>query len=103
MRYAVATARAATSREDFADVVQTVWSYDRGAKIIRTALKLMAYLYPRPGPSRIAGPTHCLGPADPRIVETGSHSTDSTSSRNNEFSRLHFDHSKRTKCFQPTP
>ena len=73
-RYAVATARAETDptfalrdalitpkvqhraamtkREDFANLVQTIWAYDGSAESIRNALKLMAFLYTRPGELR---------------------------------------------------
>jgi len=75
-RYAVATARAdndptyalrgaliapkvthmaaATTRDEFAEVVQAVWAYDGGAPSTRAALKLMALLYTRPGELRLA-------------------------------------------------
>jgi integrase len=75
-RYAVATARAdndptyalrgaliapkvthmaaATTRDEFAEVVQAVWEYDGGAPSTRAALKLMALLYTRPGELRLA-------------------------------------------------
>ncbi len=75
-RYAVATARAdtdptfalrdalitpkvrhmaaMTEREDFANLLQTIWTYPGGAEIVRTALKLMAFLYTRPGELRLA-------------------------------------------------
>lgn len=75
-RYAVATARAdndptyalrgaliaprvthmaaATTREEFAEVVRAVWKYDGGAPSTRAALKLMALLYTRPGELRLA-------------------------------------------------
>jgi integrase len=75
-RYAVATARAdsdptyalrdaliapkvshmaaATTREDFARLVQAVWTYESGASSTRAALKLMALLYTRPGEMRLA-------------------------------------------------
>ena len=75
-RYAIATARAdndptyalrgalippkvthmaaATTREDFADLVRAIWTYDAGAPSTRAALKLMALLYTRPGELRLA-------------------------------------------------
>ena len=75
-RYAVATARAdtdptfalrdalitpkvrhmaaATRQEDFAEVIQTIWSYQGGAALTRAALKLMALLYTRPGELRLS-------------------------------------------------
>lgn len=75
-RYAVATARADTDptfalrdalitpkvqhlaamneRADFANLLQTIWTYPGGAEITRTALKLMALLYTRPGELRLA-------------------------------------------------
>ncbi len=75
-RYAVATARAdtdptfalrdalitpkvqhlaaMTERADFANLLQTIWTYPDGAEITRTALKLMALLYTRPGELRLA-------------------------------------------------
>ena len=75
-RYAVATARAdddptyalrgaliapkvthmaaATTRDEFAEVVQAVWDYEGGAPSTRAALKLMALLYTRPGELRLA-------------------------------------------------
>ena len=75
-RYAVATARAdndptyalrvaliapkvthmaaATTRDEFAEVVQAVWEYEGGAPSTRAALKLMALLYTRPGELRLA-------------------------------------------------
>jgi integrase len=75
-RYAVATARATndptfglrgalitpktvhlsalTDWEDFAGLIRAVWGYQSGAPETRTALKLMALLYPRPGELRQA-------------------------------------------------
>lgn len=75
-RYAVATARAdndptyalrgaliapqvthmaaATTPDEFAEVVRAVWQYDGGAPSTRAALKLMALLYTRPGELRLA-------------------------------------------------
>lgn len=75
-RYAIATARAeveptyalrgaliapkvshmaaATDREQFADIVRAIWSYDSGSPSVRAALKLMALLYTRPGELRLA-------------------------------------------------
>ena len=75
-RYAVATARAetdptyalrgaliapkvshmaaATTRDEFAEVVRAVWAYESGSPSTRTALKLMALLYTRPGEMRLA-------------------------------------------------
>jgi integrase len=75
-RYAIATARAdndptyplrgaliapkvthmaaATSREDFAQIVRAIWAYDGGSPATRAALKLMALLYTRPGELRLA-------------------------------------------------
>ncbi len=75
-RYAVATARAdndptyalrgaliapkvthmaaATTREEFAEVVSAIWEYESGAPSTRAALKLMALLYTRPGELRLA-------------------------------------------------
>lgn len=75
-RYAVATARAdtdptfalrdalispkvrhmaaATTQEDFAEVVQTIWTYQGGAELTRAALKLMSLLYSRPGELRLS-------------------------------------------------
>lgn len=75
-RYAVATARAETDptfalrdalitprvqhraamtkREDFANLVQTIWGYEGSAESIRNALKLMAFLYTRPGELRLS-------------------------------------------------
>ena len=75
-RYAVATARAdndptyalrgaliapkvthmaaATTWDEFAEVVRAVWQYDGGAPSTRAALKLMALLYTRPGELRLA-------------------------------------------------
>lgn len=45
---------AATSREDFARLVEAVWTYEGGAPATRAALKLMVLLYPRPGELRLA-------------------------------------------------
>lgn len=75
-RYAVATARAdhdptfalrdalltpkvqhmaaLTRREDFARLLQVIWTYEAGSEITRSALKLMAMLYTRPGELRLA-------------------------------------------------
>lgn len=75
-RYAVATARAdndptyalrgaliapkvthmaaATTQDEFTEVVRAVWQYDGGAPSTRAALKLMALLYTRPGELRLA-------------------------------------------------
>jgi integrase len=75
-RYAIATARAEadptfalrdalitpqvqhlaalTKREDFANLLQTIWSYEGSSEVTRTALKLMAFLYTRPGELRLA-------------------------------------------------
>jgi len=75
-RYAVATARASndptfglrgalitpktvhlsalTDWEDFSGLIRAVWGYQSGAPETRTALKLMALLYPRPGELRQA-------------------------------------------------
>lgn len=75
-RYAIATARAendptyalrgaliapkvshmaaATSKSDFARVVQAIWDYESGTPSTRAALKLMALLYTRPGEMRLA-------------------------------------------------
>ncbi|MFN7056432.1 tyrosine-type recombinase/integrase [Hyphomonas sp.] len=75
-RYAVATARAdhdptfalrdalitpkvqhmaaLTKREDFARLLQVIWTYEAGSEITRSALKLMAMLYTRPGELRLA-------------------------------------------------
>ena len=76
MRYAIATGRAdydptpalrdalisprvkhraaMTKREDFENLVQTIWRYDGSSPIIMTALKLMVFLYTRPGELRLA-------------------------------------------------
>ena len=75
-RYAIATARASndptfglrgalitpkvahlaalTNWDDFAGLVRAIWNYDSGAPETRSALKLMALLYPRPGELRQA-------------------------------------------------
>lgn len=75
-RYAIATARAdsdptfalrdalitpkvqhpaaMTERDDFANLVPTIWSYPGGSEIVRSALKLMAMLCARPGELRLA-------------------------------------------------
>ncbi len=75
-RYAVATARAendptyalrgaliaptvthmaaATTRDEFAEIVRAIWQYESGAPSTRAALKLMALLYTRPGEMRLA-------------------------------------------------
>ncbi|GLQ20876.1 tyrosine-type recombinase/integrase [Algimonas porphyrae] len=75
-RYAVATARAdgdptqalkgalvapsvkhmaaLTKKEDFEQLVRAIWDYQGGSLEIRTALKLMVLLYPRPGELRKA-------------------------------------------------
>ena len=45
---------AATSREDYARVLQAIWNYHSGSVTTRAALKLMALLYPRPGELRQA-------------------------------------------------
>lgn len=45
---------AATEREDFAQIVRAIWSYDGGSPPTRAALKLMALLYTRPGELRLA-------------------------------------------------
>lgn len=45
---------AATSREDFAQIVRAIWAYDGGSPATRAALKLMALLYTRPGELRLA-------------------------------------------------
>lgn len=75
-RYAVATARASndptfglrgalitpktvhmaaiTDADGFAGLVRAIWGYTSGTPETRTALKLMALLYPRPGELRLA-------------------------------------------------
>lgn len=75
-RYAIATARAAndptaglhgalitpktvhmaalTDWETFSGLVRAIWGYHSGTPETRTALKLMALLYPRPGELRLA-------------------------------------------------
>lgn len=75
-RYAIATARAendptyglkgalikptvthmaaATNREDFKQLIKTIWSYEGSAPQTRAALKLMTLLYTRPGELRLA-------------------------------------------------
>lgn len=45
---------AATSREEFAQIVQAIWAYKTGAPSTRAALKLLALLYTRPGELRLA-------------------------------------------------
>lgn len=45
---------AATSREEFAQIVRAIWAYDGGSPATRAALKLMALLYTRPGELRLA-------------------------------------------------
>lgn len=45
---------AATTREDFAEIIKAVWQYEGGAPSTRAALKLMALLYTRPGELRLA-------------------------------------------------
>ncbi|MBL4618697.1 MAG: tyrosine-type recombinase/integrase, partial [Marinicaulis sp.] len=75
-RYAIATARATndptfglrgalitpktvhlaalTDKDEFASLIRAIWGYNSGAPETRTALKLMALLYPRPGELRQA-------------------------------------------------
>jgi integrase len=75
-RYAVATARAEndptfalrdalitpkvqhraamTKRDDFANLVQTIWTFNGSSETVMTALKLMALLYTRPGELRLS-------------------------------------------------
>ena len=50
----VAHMAAATTREEFAEVIRAIWAYDGGAPSTRAALKLLALLYTRPGELRLA-------------------------------------------------
>lgn len=43
-----------TSSSDFANLVRTIWAYEGSAPSIRAALKLMTFLYTRPGELRLS-------------------------------------------------
>lgn len=43
-----------TKRDDFKNLVKTIWTFKGSSEIIITALKLMSFLYTRPGELRLS-------------------------------------------------